>query len=487
MSNKKVVIIGAGIAGLASAVRMAVRGYEVEVLEGNAFPGGKLSEFRLRNYRFDAGPSLFTMPEYVKELFDLAGKPMEKYFAYDRLAVNCHYFYEDGTFIKAYADIDRFIQEVHDKTGEPVENLEKALKKSEELYRYLSPVFMERSVHKASTFLNKDALKAYSKIHRFDFFRTMDEANRAAFDDDRVVQLFNRYATYNGSNPYQAPATLNIIPSLEFHKGAYFPRRGMYSITLAIFNLAKDLGVKFHFNQKVDRIIHKGGRAIGVATDRAEIAADIIINNRDVVNTYKDLLPDVKAPKRLVSQEKSSSALIFYWGMKKSFEQLDLHNIFFTKDYEKEFAAIFSGTLYEDPTVYVNISSKYEPADAPIGCENWFTMINVPNNSGQDWAELVKQARQMIIDKLSRMLDFPIGGLIEVEEVLDPIRIESRTSSAQGSLYGNSSNNKFAAFLRHSNRSSKIKNLYFCGGSVHPGGGIPLSLLSAKLVDDWVK
>ncbi len=134
----------------------------------------------------------------------------------------------------------------------------------------------------------------------------------------------------------------------------------------------------------------------------------------------------------------------------------------------------------------MNISSKYCPADAPEGCENWFVMINVPANKGQDWDTLITQARKNIIDKLSLRLGTDIGPLIVCESILDPRTIESRTSSYQGSLYGTSSNDKFAAFLRHANRSSKVPNLYFCGGSVHPGGGIPLALLSAKIVSDWV-
>ncbi|RYD91664.1 MAG: phytoene desaturase, partial [Sphingobacteriales bacterium] len=188
------------------------------------------------------------------------------------------------------------------------------------------------------------------------------------------------------------------------------------------------------------------------------------------------------------NQERSSSALIFYWGMNKQFPKLDLHNIFFSADYEAEFNDIWQQKIiYHDPTVYLNISSKYKADDAPDGCENWFVMINVPSNSGQDWDSLIKQARQNIIIKLSRLLGKDISAYIKCESILDPQSIESRTSSYQGSLYGTSSNNQFAAFLRHANKSSKINNLYFCGGSVHPGGGIPLCLLSAKIVSDWIK
>ena len=183
----------------------------------------------------------------------------------------------------------------------------------------------------------------------------------------------------------------------------------------------------------------------------------------------------------------SSSALIFYWGIKQEFPELDLHNIFFSNDYAGEFKAIFEEkSLMDDPTVYVNITSKLSKADAPAGCENWFVMINVPCNDGQDWDDLIAKARVHIISKLNRLLDCDIESLIEEEAILEPRTIESKTSSYKGALYGTSSNSRMAAFFRHPNFSRKIKDLYFCGGSVHPGGGIPLALSSAKIVGDLI-
>jgi phytoene dehydrogenase-like protein len=184
-------------------------------------------------------------------------------------------------------------------------------------------------------------------------------------------------------------------------------------------------------------------------------------------------------------QERSSSALIFYWGIKKKFEQLGLHNIFWSEDYQKEFSLLFEEKeIIDDPTVYVNITSKFEKGDAPEGCENWFVMVNAPHVAGQDWEEIEKHTRKNVISKLSRMLGTDVESLIETEKVLTPPTIQSQTSSYLGSLYGTSSNDRMAAFFRHPNFSPKIKNLYFCGGSVHPGGGIPLCLLSGKIVGD---
>ncbi|RFZ91734.1 phytoene desaturase [Mucilaginibacter conchicola] len=489
MPQQKAVIIGAGVAGIATAVRLAAKGYAVEVFEANSYPGGKLAQFEQSGYRFDAGPSLFTMPQYVDELFRLAGKDPRQYFNYRKLDVVCNYFYEDGTQLQAWADTEKFTQEIANKTGEPARAVIKHLANSRDIYDITNHVFLERPLHRLQTYLRWDTLRSVFRLPQIDSMRTMHKANASSFQDERVIQFFDRYATYNGSDPYQAPATLNVIPHLEHHFGAWFPQGGMYSITQSLVKLAEEVGVKFNYNSPIDEVVVINGIAKGVRAKGTNIESDIVISNMDIWFTYKKLLTKHLAwhPQKTLNQERSSSALIFYWGIKKQFPQLDLHNIFFSADYKAEFDHIWQRqNIYYDPTVYLNISSKLKPDDAPTGCENWFVMINVPANNGQDWEQLISTARNNIINKLSRLLGEDINSLIESESILDPRSIESRTSSYKGSIYGTSSNNRFAAFLRHSNASSKVKGLYFCGGSVHPGGGIPLCLLSAKIVSELV-
>jgi phytoene dehydrogenase-like protein len=205
----------------------------------------------------------------------------------------------------------------------------------------------------------------------------------------------------------------------------------------------------------------------------------------DVYPTYKYLLPTVKSPVKTLKQERSSSAVIFYLGISKTFDELDLHNIFFSEDYKKEFKSIFEDqTVCDDPTIYINISSKDIKTDAPPGNENWFVMINTPSDKGQDWEKITREIRVNFIKKVNRILGTNLEDYIVEEDCLTPPLIQEKTQSYQGALYGSSSNDKMAAFLRHPNFSQQIKNLYFCGGSVHPGGGIPLCLLSAKIVSD---
>lgn len=483
----KLAVIGSGIAGIASAVRMALKGYEVHVFEANDYPGGKLSEFYLNDYRFDAGPSLFTMPQYVEELFAKAGKNIENYFQYERLEVICKYFWEDGDKLSAFADVQKFeaaAKALFETEGNVIQDI---LKDSRRKYDLCGKLFLENSLHRVKTWTNFDALKGMLAGPTLDLFTSMHKVNEKKARHPKLIQLFDRYATYNGSNPYLTPGLMSVIPHFEYNVGAFVPRHGMFSISSSLMALAKDLGVKFHFNRKVESILISGKKVEGLAFAKEKLKFDVVISNMDIFNTYKHLLKSIKPPKRILAQKKSSSALIFYWGVKKEFPELDVHNILFSDNYKKEFEKIESGEVIDDPTVYINISKKYKSDDAPDGCENWFVMINVPNNSGQNWEELIPKIRKNTIAKINRNLDVNLEELIECENTLDPRSIESKTSSHLGALYGNSSDSKWAAFMRHSNFSRQVKNLYFCGGSVHPGGGIPLCLLSAKIIDENIK
>jgi diapolycopene oxygenase len=484
----KVAVIGSGIGGLASAIRLKVKGFDVDVFETNSFPGGKLSEFNIGGYRFDAGPSLFTMPENVLELFILAGKTPDDYFQYQGVDIACRYFFADGLKLIAWADKQRFAAECEQVLGVPQKVVLDFLAHSHKIYNITAHLFMEQSLHKLKTYLNPSTLVSFLQIFELELHKTMNQANEDRLKHPKLVQLFNRYATYNGSNPYSAPGVLNIIPNLEYNIGTFFPRGGMISITNSLFRLAKELGVNFYFNTRVDRIITEKSKVSGIEISGEIQIYDKVVSNMDIVPTYQKLLAHLPAPKKTIQQERSSSAIIFYWGIKKEFNNLGLHNIFFSDDYREEFKKMFDeGTMYEDPTVYVHISSVMEPADAPEGGMNWFVLVNAPHDRGQNWDELISLTRKRIIKKLNTLLGEDIEPLIEVEDLLEPRTIESRTASYKGSLYGASSNGMMASFIRHPNFSQKIKGLYFCGGSVHPGGGIPLCLLSGKIVADLIK
>jgi phytoene desaturase len=485
---KKALIVGSGIAGISAAIRLRNKGFAVQVLEKNSYPGGKLTQISGNGFRFDAGPSLFTMPNLVTELFELSNKKATDYFNYEKLEVLCNYFYEDGTQISASADLDTFAAEIEHKTTDSAEKVKKHLQKSAFIYETTKEQFLNKSLHKVASFLSISTLFSVVKLPFLNIFSSMNQVNENTFSDSKTIRLFNRYATYNGSNPYKAPGILNIIPHLEFGLGAYLPKGGMHEITNSLVKLAKDIGVEFHFNQEVTAINTEKNVAKSVTTLTTNYDADIVVCNADIHSVYSKLIPSAKKLKEVDSQERSSSALIFYWGIDKEFPQLDVHNIMFTEDYKSEFEHIFdSKIIYNDPTIYINITSKKIKNDAPKGKENWFVMINVPSDYGQDWDKMIAHARKNILDKISRNLGEDIEKYIQFEEQLTPQLIQNKTGSYKGSLYGTSSNNRFAAFFRHKNFSSQYKNLYFCGGSVHPGGGIPLALLSAKIIDKHIK
>ncbi len=487
MQTKKVIIIGSGVAGMAAAVRLSIQGFEVSVYEKNNYPGGKLSAFEQDGFRFDSGPSLFTQPQNITELFALADEPVEKFFNYQPVDIACKYFYENGKQVQAHTDAFLFAQELKAQLGEQPEAVTRYLKGAEKLYEDIGTVFLNYSLQKRKTWLNKRTARALATLKFGHLFRSLHQYNQRYFTSPEAVQLFNRFATYNGSNPYKAPGMLSVIPHLEQNQGTYYPLGGMISITNALYNLALAKGVQFYFNSPVQRIIHHEGTARGVVVNDKNIPSDAVVSNADVFFTYKNLLNNLHKAKRILKQERSSSAVIFYWGINKAFPQLQLHNIFFSKNYQQEFDSIFNKKqISPDPTVYINITSKMESSQAPAGMENWFVMVNAPSNTGQDWQVVKEKLRNTVIEKLSRVLGEEIGAHLVTEHTLDPVMIEEQTASYMGSLYGTSSNSKWAAFLRHPNFTGTVKGLYFCGGSVHPGGGIPLCLKSAKIVSELI-
>jgi phytoene desaturase len=350
-------------------------------------------------------------------------------------------------------------------------------------------LFLERPLKLSRLYRTKEFWQGISRIPQLPLFGTYTVQLKKYFKNPKTIQYFQRYATYNGSSPYKTPALMQLLPHVEQGIGAFIPNKGMYDITHQLFELAKRQGVEFIFNAKVNEIIIEEGRAAGIRLEKNKIEkADLIVSNMDVYPTYKKLIPREREPKVILMQEKSSSALIFYWGIKNYVNKsLNIHNIFFSGNYIEEFQNIFEkDTLANDLTVYVHVTSKHIPTDAPAYGENWFVMVNAPNNKGQDWDKIVEKARKNIIQKLESMLGDKIEDKICCEHIWTPRGIQEDTSSHLGALYGNASNSASAAFFRHANDSSRIKGLYFVGGSVHPGGGVPLAILSAKTMSDLI-
>lgn len=483
---KKAIVIGSGIGGLASAARFAKLGFDVTVFEANAFVGGKINNKKLGAYRFDTGPSVFTAPHYLEELFAFVDKPFS--IAYKKVHEGFHYFYPDGTRFTVPNERNEQLKVLSEALDENPETLRQYLDKAKKNYELIAPLFIEKSLHNLKGLLGWKLIKALWNIRSYALNDTMHTENKKYFKNYNTYQFFNRFATYNGSSPYKAPAMLNMIAHLEVNEGIFLPQGGMYSISAKLHELCLQLGVKFHFKEKVEKILLNGSEIQGVQTTKGIYNAQAIVSNMDVNFTYEKLMPDLKIPTKILTQEKSSSAVVFYWGIEKSFPELGLHNVFFNTDYRDEFNSIFGEKeIYFDPSIYINITAKEESSDAPKGCENWFVMVNVPNNVGQNWEESVSTLRNIIINRLNKELKVDLNQLIVEEDVMSPISIERDYFGKQGSIYGNASNNKYAAFYRHSNKHKSIKGLYFAGVSVHPGGGIPLALNAAKIAAEYAK
>jgi phytoene desaturase len=313
--------------------------------------------------------------------------------------------------------------------------------------------------------------------------------NQCFFKDTRTIQLFDRYATYNGSDPYATPATFHIIPHVEFAFGAFNVQNGIHAIPRALSSVARKKGVNVYYHTPVQGITIEHKRATGIMIKGEFVPYDIVISNADVHFTYAKLLKDRTGFMARVYQhrEPSSSALVFYFGVKGSYDRLHIHNILFSRDYQREFMDIFlHHRCPREPTIYINITGKYVPDDAPPDHENWFVMVNAPADHGQDWQHEIEYTREQVLSRIERFLDASMRGNIVFEATLSPVDLFRTTHSVYGSIYGLSSNTIPGAFFRQQNRSMRYAGLYFCGGSAHPGGGMPLAVLSGKITADLI-
>jgi phytoene desaturase len=485
----KIAVIGGGIGGLSVAIRLAYKGYDVELFEQNSSLGGKANEIRESGFRFDTGPSLVTMTFVIDELFAFAGEKMSDYFSFQNLDLLCKYFYPDATILNAYHNKEKFYSEIESKTKDNRQSLIKFYNYCSDIYKYTSDTFLFNDNISLKYLFNKSSLKALLNIGKIDLFRTMDEAVSSFFTDEKLIQLFNRYATYNGSNPYKIPATFNIITHVENSIGGGYIEGGMYKLVSSLQNLAVKKGVKIRLNSQVEKINYDSGKITEIKVNGEGKAFDIVISNSDVLSTYENLLQDThfKTAQKYKQLEPSTSAIVFYWGVKKITDTTDVHNILFAENYKKEFDFLFNKKICSDDlTIYIYISSKFSKDDAPEGFENWFVMVNAPYDNGQNWSEEIKKVRNNIIGRIDKTFGINLNDNIVFEKIMTPKDMMEKTSSTKGSIYGISSNDKMAAFFRQINKSKDIEGLYFCGGSAHPGGGIPLVILSGKKAADAI-
>jgi len=487
--NKHVIVIGGGLGGLSAAIRLAHFGFSVKLFEQNENLGGKMNHFSRNGYSFDTGPSLLTMPFVIDELFAEVGQNREDYLKFVPIDPICRYFWMDGSILNASGDSTTMQSEIAKFSKSDAENYFSFLNYSKRIYDLTADIFLFHPIHEMNKVFNYRNFKTLLKIFQIDPLRTVHEGVSRFFQHPKIIQLFDRYATYNGSDPFRAPATLNIIPYVEYGLGSYYIKGGMYQLVQALEALAQQNGVEIHKSCRVNKILQHNNQLTGVSVNGESLKADYVVCNSDVVTTHNELIEDFpKRREQLQKLEPSLSGLVFLWGVRNSHQQLAQHNILFSENYFSEFEQIFiRGKIPEEPTIYITITKKADTLHAPEGCENWFVLINVPYLSNQQFGNVeIERIRKTIFSRLKK-IGVDVAASIEVEHIITPVNFYQQYKSNRGSIYGISSNQKSTAFRRPANRSREISGLYFAGGSSHPGGGVPLVLLSGKICADLIK
>lgn len=480
---KRIVVIGAGLGGLSAACRLARDGHEVVVVEKNEGPGGKVNLVESGGFSFDTGASLVTMKHVFEDLFEYCGRDIGDYLEMVPLDPICRYFWKGGTRLDTSTDLARTESGISSFAPEDARKLRKYLEDSKRKYEIAERTFLSKSLNELPKLLTPANLP---DLLRISSLSSLDAFNRRFFASQKVRQLFDRYATYNGSSPFQTPATFSLIAYAEFGMGAWYPKGGIYRIALAIEKLAEELGVQFRYSEAAEEVVVRGGRAAAVRTDSAVIEAEVVVANSDAVTTYRKLVPEESRKRypdrKLARIEPSCGGFVILLGTNRKFDQLAHHNIFFSEDYRAEFEAIFGSlTVPEDPTIYVCATSRTDPSQAPKGGENLFVLLNAPYTGVVDWDSQAEKLSEKVIGMLEGFGLEGLAGSVVFRDVITPADFEKRYEANRGSIYGISSNGILSAFMRIPNRDRDIEGLYFVGGTTHPGGGMPLVLLSAKM------
>lgn len=475
-------ITGAGMGGLSAAIHLSALGFDVSVYEKNSKPGGKMNELTEDQFRFDLGPSVLTMPFILEEIFEFTGRKLGDYLQIEKIDPICRNFFRDSGYIDTSSNINKTARQIGEISKHDQDVLISYFQYARKMYENSAGVFLFNPIHEIMRLISMGSPAMALTPFKIDAFKTMHGRNSLYFEHENIIKIFDRYATYNGSSPYLAPATLNMIAHVEIGMGTYYIRGGMYRLAEALSSLCNELGVKIHYNTPIDEIIIENGSAGGIIIDGERIQSDYVVAGTDVVYTLNELIKvNNNGAKKYSKLEPSISGMLFLWGVERKSSEMALHNVFFSDDYESEFNTIFEKKLPpEDPTTYVSISSKMDKDHAPDGFENWYVLINMPYiENDLDWEDEKSKMKEKVIDRLKDN-GIDIREKIVYEHAISPADLEKMYNTNRGSIYGISSNNRMSAFKRHPNRSRDNKNLYFCGGSVHPGGGVPLTLLSGR-------
>jgi len=482
-----ILIVGGGLGGLSAAIHLAARGRRVVLCEKNERVGGKLNIVAEQGYSFDTGPSLLTMPWVLRELLAVGGRRLEDELTLLQLEPTCRYRWPDGARFDAFHSLPLLAREISRLEPRDVAGFFRFMVYADRIYRAVAGPFLLRPFDGLRDLLTPATLRGAWAI---DPFRTVDQAVRGFFRSPRLRQVFDRYATYNGSSPYRAPATFNLIGYIEFVEGGWYVRGGMYELARALERVTRALGVEIRTHSSVAQVIVRDGTARAAILETGErLEVGAVVVNADPRYAYETLIPGGRATAaRLAGLEPSCSGFVLLLGVDRIYPDLVHHNVFFSADYRREFAAIFDRRIpAPDPTVYVCASSVSDPAQAPAGHMNLFVLVNAPALGPRvNWEREAVGYRDLIVRKLERMGLADLERHIAYERIITPADLQSRYNAPGGAIYGLASNQPWTAFVRPPLRAREARGLFFVGGGTHPGGGIPLVLLSGRAVAERV-
>lgn len=476
-----VIIIGSGIGGMNAAMQLASKGYSVHVFEKRKEPGGKMRRVHFSDCTFDAGPSLITMPFILRDAFERTGVKLDSYLSLLSIDPICHYRWLDGKQYDCHSDPYKRNEETERVFGkQAMKEMNAYLAHSGKVYHATKDVFLFNPFDGFKEFIKSKNLSLLPALPSMKFMQKFHAFNAEKFTDPKLVQLFDRFATYNGSSPFLAPATLMVIPFIELEYGGWYPRGGIYAIAEAFYRRCLELGVIFHFETDVKSIQTDGKKAIGIVTDKNDVfESRHVISNTDVFHAQNELLSrnNVKRP------DLSTSGFVMLMPMKSNPFSMAHHTVLFSDTYQEEFTTIFNAhAAPKEMTVYISVSSRTDETQSGNQKENWFVLVNTPPTSidGEWTPQRSESYKESILTMIERFLPGIRTYMDDEPFIINPDDFSSEFHATGGSLYGSSSNSMFSAFLRPKNKDSRISNLYHCGGSAHPGGGIPLVILSGE-------
>lgn len=478
----KVIVIGAGLGGLSAAICLAQEGYSVTIHEKNDKIGGKLNVLKDRGYSFDLGPSILTLPHIFRRLFERSGKNMDDYLSIRPVRPHWRNFFQDGTVVDLYPETDRMAQEAT-KVGEDPRNVQRFLKYSSDLYDLVNEGYFERGLDTSDEFSRFYGLLKFPK---FDLLRTMHGGVRRFIKTRYFRDIFDYFIKYVGSSAYAAPAFMNCLPAIQFRFDLWYVEGGLYNIALALSKLMAELKIEVRLGSEVAEMRRADGRVTGIVANGQFDPADVVVSNMEVIPAYRDLLrEDARLLKGLGRFEPACSGLVLELGLDRQYSQLAHHNFFYSENQREHFRSVFrKGELPDDPTIYVVAASRSDPTVAPRGCDCLKVLPHVPHIDPAKPLRIGDYLafKDRVLSKLERMGLRDLRKHVVVEHCWTPLDIQQQYYSNQGAIYGVVSDRFKNLAFKAPKQSTKYPNLFFVGGSVNPGGGMPMVVLCGQNV-----